>query len=71
MASLYDAIPDMGACSGIPDIGAWQFVIPDGLRDGTFQSRPAVTGLIMNTSVATSKLGNRSVAESKFGADQS
>ena len=69
--SILDARPDMGACSGIPDMGAWQFVIPDGLRDGTLRSRPAVTGDITSTTTGTGKLGSRATVEGKFGADQS
>ena len=69
--SVNDAKPDMGAFSGIPDIGAWQFVIPDGLRVGTLRSRPAVVGDITCTATtATGTLRSRVVAESEFGAVQ-
>lgn len=56
-----DARPDMGACSGIPDIGAWQFVIPDGLKAGTFRSRPAVTGAIKSEIALTGKMKSQVV----------
>ena len=69
--STNDARPDIGACSGIPDIGAWQFVIPDGLRNGTLQSRPMATGSVTSTTVANGTVGSRAVVEGKFGADQS
>lgn len=63
--------PDIGACSGIPDLGAWQFVIPDGLKMGTLESEPTITGAITSTSAVVGKLGARIVIEGKFGADQS
>ncbi len=69
--ALRDISPDMGACSGIPDMGAWQFVIPDGLRDGTFLGRPVATGKITGTSAGTGALGARLAVEGKFSADQS
>ena len=68
--SINDAKPDMGACSGIPDIGAWQFVIPDGLTSGTFRSRPAVVGELTSGSTATGTFGSHVVAEGEFSADQ-
>ncbi len=69
--SIYDAMPDMGACSGIPDIGAWQFVIPDGLRVGQLQSEPKITGQITSTTAGTGKLKSRPAVEGEFSADQS
>ncbi len=69
--SIYDARPDMGACSGIPDMGAWQFVIPDGLRVGKLQSRPKITGLITSTIAVSGALKSRPAVEGVFGADQS
>jgi len=68
--SLKDAIPDMGACSGIPDMGAWQFAIPDGLRLGAFRNDIIIAGALMGTVAGTGLLGSRPVAEGKFGADQ-
>lgn len=65
-----DARPDMGACSGIPDIGAWQFVIPDGLRMGMLANSPWITGEIKSGPVLAGKLGDRIVMEGKLGADQ-
>ena len=69
--SVNDSIPDMGACSGIPDMGAWQFVIPDGMRNSTLRSEPAVTGAFTSTSAGTAKFLGRTVIEGKFSANQS
>lgn len=68
--SLKDARPDLGACSGIPDIGAFQFVIPFGMRQGKFRSVPVITGSITSTSVLTGEFNSKIVLEGKFGADQ-
>ncbi len=63
--------PDIGACSGIPDIGAWQFVIPDGLRSGTLGSSPAVSGALETTAALTGQLAGQIVIDGELGADQS
>lgn len=69
--ALKDSIPDIGGLTNIPDMGAWQFVTPDGLRDGMFQNRPQVTGTITSTTALTGKLGAKIKLTGKFGADQS
>lgn len=68
--SIKDAYPDMGACSGIPDMGAWQFVIPDKITGGAFRSEPQTTGDVHAEPVATARLNSRPVLESPFGSVQ-
>ncbi len=68
--SIQDARPDMGAYMGIPDMGAWQFVIPDGLRQGKFLSEIMMTGGIASASALTGKLGDSISVDGGFGADQ-
>ncbi len=62
--------PNVGAYIGIPDMGAWQFPVPDGLRIGALRSSPVITGAIGTTAALTGELGDRVVAEGEFSADQ-
>ncbi len=63
--------PNIGAYTGTPDIGAWQFPQTEGVRPGALRSDPVLTGAVESAAALTGKLGNRVVTESEFGADQS
>ncbi len=60
----------MGAITDIPDMGAWQFTVPDGLRTGKFSSSPTISGATESDPALTGKLGDEIVVDGEFGANQ-
>ncbi len=64
---MFNGRPDMGAVSGIPDMGAWQFVIPDGLEAGALANTPTVTGALEDYAALIGKLGDYVTVDGKLG----
>lgn len=69
--AIRDISPDMGACAGIPDMGAWQFVRPDALYMGAFQSNPVISGKFKSEIVGTAGFESHPTIDGDFGAKQS
>ena len=65
--SIDDSKPDMGALSGIPDMGAWHFVGPDGLEAGALANIPTVTGALEDRPALTGKLGDYVTVDGELG----
>lgn len=63
--------PNIGAYTRTPDIGAWQFPVPDGVRPGALRSDPMIASIIDSGPALAGELEGRIVTESEFSADQS
>lgn len=61
------AKPDMGALAGVPDMGAWHFIGPDGLEAGALANTPTVTGALEDYAALIGKLGDYVTVDGKLG----